>query len=226
MVISFFKCLIILHGVLTVDSEIFCYQLYGFCVHFMQWLFWKGGSHCLVGSASGTWCSGLGHRLCCRVLPALWGRLCLWDPCASSWVKGTRLHCVARWLVLMQTPALHPRPACVLWVHTAVLRRPFLSAAIFLVPEVPNSCDPTESPGLSRTWGKKSLLQLVFGLPFSARALRTSLTCFSLIGNPFTWFKIQKVWRVSPCNPSIQLLPPEGNQFLVTLFRKFSCIYK
>lgn len=35
-VLSFLKYMIILNGVLICDSEIFCYQLCGFCIHFMQ----------------------------------------------------------------------------------------------------------------------------------------------------------------------------------------------
>lgn len=131
------------------------------------------GSCCLVRSASVNWYLGSGQCPSSWVLPGLWEPPCLWDSCASFWLKGSRLHCTAHWLFLTQTPVLPPSSSHTCRIHTVVLHWPVLPATIILVPKVPAPCHQTESPELPRTWERRTCCHM-----FSARTLGISLTFF------------------------------------------------
>ena len=115
----------------------------------------EGASYCSVGSASGNWYLRSGCCPSAWVWPALWGQPCLWETRPSSWVKGSRLHCTARWLFLTQTPVLPPSSSHACLIHTVVLHWLVLSATIFLVPKVATPVikqNHANLPGLEKEW--------------------------------------------------------------------------
>lgn len=74
-VLSFLKYVIIVNDVLICDSEIFCYQLCGFCIHFMQHAphnYFGRGALLFGGISQCNWYLGSGHCPSSWVLPALW----------------------------------------------------------------------------------------------------------------------------------------------------------
>ena len=95
------------------------------------------GSCCLVRSGSVNWYLGSGHCPSSWVLPGLWEPPCLWDSCASFWLKGSRLHCTAHQLFLAQTPVLPPSSSHTCWIHTVVLTGQSYLLPSFLSPRCP-----------------------------------------------------------------------------------------
>ena len=127
------------------------------------------GSCCLVRSGSVNWYLGSGHCPSSWVLPGLWEPPCLWDSCASFWLKGSRLHCTAHQLFLAQTPVLPPSSSHTCRIHTVVLHWPVLPATIFLVPKVPApvikqnhlNFPGLEKEGLAATFSQLELLEVL-----------------------------------------------------------------
>ena len=177
--------MIIVNGVLICDSEIFCYQLCGFCIHFMQHAphnYFGRGALLFGGISQCNWYLGSGHCPSSWVLPALWE-----PPASGTPVPALGLREAGFTAQPLAAPDADPSPAAQFFPR---LPDPHggpplagLTCYHLSCPQGARSCHQTESPELPRTWKRRTCCHL-----FSARTLGSSLTFFFffLIGSTFT----------------------------------------